>query len=217
MNRLRTRRGPALALSLLLLVGAAACGSDDDSDDAAGDEAGGAVSEDTTTTEAEATDETVTTVAGDAGDTGGDVGDLAAGPNYESGGGPSGAGCSPGEVDTLPEGWWAGLIIEGEGTTVQFDLLCFFTGDGAVTAAEEDGNTAENDYYVRNQNERTFPVEFASTDVPATCVGTDAMTYDCTVGEIIDQHQPGGETVFPIVWLHVTGDQPDYLFTQYTP
>jgi hypothetical protein len=224
MSRSGSRRAPALAVLLALAMALTpACGGDDDdtgTDDPAGEGAGGAVDGDETTTTEAATEETVTTLAdggGDTGDGGGDSG-LAAGPNYESAGGPSGAGCTPGEVDTLPEGWWAGLILEAEGTTIQFDLLCFFTGDGAVAAAEEDGNTVENDYYVRNQNPRTFPVEFGTTDLDATCVdSSNATTYGCTVAEVIAQSGPGGEAVFPIVWLHVGGEGPDYLYTQYTP
>jgi hypothetical protein len=222
MKRFRSRRAPALAVLLALAMALApACGGDDDdtgTDEPAGEGAGGAVDADETTTTTEAaTDETTTTTLADGGgDTGGDSG-LAEGPNYESAGGPSGAGCSPGEVDTLPEGWWAGLILEAEGTTIQFDLLCFFTGEGAVTAAEEDGTTVENDYYVRNQNPRTFPVTFGTTDLDATCVdSSNATTYPCTVADVIAE-QTGDGAVFPIVWLHVGGEGPDYLYTQYTP
>jgi hypothetical protein len=211
---------PALAVLLALAMARApACGGDDDdtgTDDPAGEGAGGAVNEDETTTTEAATDETTTTLADGGGETV-DSG-LAEGPNYESAGGPSGEGCSPGEVETLPEGWWAGLILEAEGNTIQFDLLCFFTGDGAVHAAEEDGNTVDNDYYVRNQNPRTFPVEFGTTDLDATCVdSSDATTYPCTVADVITRSGPTDDAIFPIVWLHVGGEGPDYLYTQYTP
>jgi hypothetical protein len=228
MRTKRTRSRPgsvaavAVALALVLAL-APACGGDDDdttTDEGAGEGIGGAVSEQTTTTEGE-TETSVTTTLPDDGGTGtggGEPTGLAAGPPYDPADGPSGSGCTPGEVDTLPEGWWAGLILEAEGTSLQFDLMCFFTGDAAVAAADEDGETVENDYYIRNQNPRAFAVEFADTDVPASCVDTgSATTYECTVGDILADYEPGGEVAFPVVWLHISGDGPDYLFTQYLP
>ena len=89
---------------------------------------------------------------------------LADGPNYDTGG-PAGSGCSPGDTTSLPDGWWAGHLASYVGTTIDFDLVCYFTGDAANAAAADDGKPTpvDDDRYVRNSNPKTFTESFAST------------------------------------------------------
>lgn len=206
--------GLALAV-VAVMVAAGGCGDDDDDD---GGAAGGAVS--TTTTAAKGSTTTTSTLV-DL-----DTADLAAGPTF-SDTGPSGAGCSPGNVTSLPEGWWAGTITEVDGTAVDFDLLCFYTGAPAEAAAKEDGREVDNDYYVRDNNHRTFRESFAAAAY-ATCVGEDMATFPCTVGDLlplypadgVGDHAPiGGRTAvaYPIVWVHVSRTTPDSLWVMFTP
>lgn len=149
---------------------------------------------------------------------------LSAGPDYRSQG-PSGAGCTPGNVDTLPRGWWAGEITSDSGTTVRFNLVCWYAGAAATRAAAEDGAAPPNDYYVRDDNPRTWKVTFASWTGPATCVGDENQPFACQVGEVLNLYPGTANTVtldgnqavgFPYVWIHSTGSTADYLYTQFT-
>jgi hypothetical protein len=194
----------------VLLAGA--CGNDDDQ--TAGDNAGKAAFG-TTTTEPTTTTSTTTTTTEPPTTAGGST-DLSAGPDYETVDGPSGAGCTPGDRTTLPDGWWAGEVAAVEGTGLDLDLVCFFAGDAGAAAAAEDGAELTNDYYVRNNNARTFRVEFASGTTPATCVGTNAQPYDCEVSDVLSQYASPGAS-FPLVWVHISGGIGDYAFVQYTP
>ncbi len=73
-------------------------------------------------------------------------------------GGPEGSGCSPGPGD-LPDGTWFGFPVEVTETGMEFDLACWFTGEAAIAAADEDGEEfPPNDYYVRNEVDTTRTV-----------------------------------------------------------
>jgi len=74
-----------------------------------------------------------------------------------------GSGCTPGG-GSLPDGEWYGLVVSQGADSLEFDLACWFTGDGAVQAAAEDGEESPppNDYYVRNANPETRDVPVAS-------------------------------------------------------
>jgi hypothetical protein len=221
----RTKRILSAALPAVLLLASAACGSDDDS---SGDNAGRAAV--TTTTTADATTTTVagTTTTAGATTTTGASGDLSGGPNYVTTDGPSGAGCSPGQTDTLPAGWWAGEITSVGDESIDFDLVCFFVGDAAVQAAGEDGSEVTDDYYVRNSNPRTFSIEFSSGTAPSSCTGFDPEPFGCTVDDVLTLYRTTDTTgtsvldghevfPFPLVWVHITGTTGDYLYMQYTP
>jgi hypothetical protein len=208
----------ALALVAALLL--AACGGDDDATgDGSGDNAGKAAGGTTSTTTS-----TSTTVASTTSTT---AGDLAEGPEYVTTEGPSGAGCTPGERSTLPDGWWAGEVTAVDGSAMDLDLVCFFAGDAAIAAATEDGAEVTNDYYVRNNNARTFSVEFPP-GVAATCASVSADPFPCTAADVLTLYRttsPGGTgtidgtdvATFPLVWVHITATTPDHLFMQYTP
>lgn len=153
--------------------------------------------------------------------------DLSAGPPYDTGG-AAGSGCTPGNVASLPDGWWAGLAAHISGTTIDFDLVCYFANDAANVAAAEDGKPTpvDDDVYVRNSNPRTFSERFASRDLAATCTDFGASHFPCTVGELLDIYaQPGNppfeirghETAPFLLWLHVSHGEPDSLFQQFSP
>ena len=74
-----------------------------------------------------------------------------------------GSGCTPGG-GSLPDGEWYGLVVSRSDDSLEFDLACWFTGDGAVLAAAEDGEESPppNDYYVRNANPETRDVPVGS-------------------------------------------------------
>jgi hypothetical protein len=81
-------------------------------------------------------------------------------------------------ADELADGRHFGFVV-GDGSTASFDVADFLTGDDADAAAAEDGLIAdggeiENDYYVRNPEERAQLVDF----------GEDAVVrvVDCEAG-----------------------------------
>jgi hypothetical protein len=215
----------AVATAVLLI---AACGSDDD--DEAGTNAGKAAAGDEATTTTETGDaSTTTTVASTTTVTASSSNsELASGPDYVTTEGPSGAGCTPGATTTLPDGWWAGEITAVRESAIDLDLVCFFAGDAATKAAEADGQEATDDYYVRNNNARTFQVDFPPGVTPATCAGLDAEPFPCQVNDVLTLYRTTEVTStsvldgtdmapFPLIWVHVTDGDGDYLYMQYTP
>jgi hypothetical protein len=223
---LRTKTLLATAAAVLLLV-AAACGSDDDDD--AGNGIGKAAAEDDGTTTTAGDGSTTTTAPTTTEGPVSTNSELAAGPDYVTTEGPSGAGCSPGESATsLPDGWWAGEITGVQESSLDLDLVCFFSGDAAVEAAAEDGQEVDNDYYVRNNNVRSFRVTFPPSATPASCVGLDAQSFPCQVDDVLTLYgttEVSSTSIldgtamapFPLVWVHITDDQGDYIYMQFTP
>lgn len=153
--------------------------------------------------------------------------ELAKGPPYNRTSGPSGSGCTPPRATTLPEGWWAGKVRNVSGTSFSFDVVCWFSGQAAIKAGGEDNaGPVEDDYYVRNSDPTLYSEAFASGAAPATCVGDANQPFACTVGDVLALYGAGKPmgtiggrevTAFSTVWLHVTGETPDYLYMQFTP
>ncbi|MDQ6909467.1 MAG: hypothetical protein M3Z84_01585 [Actinomycetota bacterium] len=153
--------------------------------------------------------------------------DLAKGPPYERKSGPSGSGCTPPRAATLPAGWWAGKIKDVNGTAFSFDVVCWFSGQAAIKAGgEDDAGPVEDGYYVRNSDPTLYSEAFASGAAPATCVGDANQPFACAVGDVLALYGAGKPmgtiggrqvTAFSTVWLHVTGETPDYLYMQFTP
>ncbi len=153
--------------------------------------------------------------------------DLPKGPTYKTSSGPSGSGCSPPKGTSLPAGWWAGEIKKVDGTAIDLDVVCYFTGGAAVKAAKEDKAPAPtDDVYIRNQSPTTFRETFASASVPASCVGDANKTFGCSIGPLLSLYgsgnttgQVGGQQVvaFPTVWVHVGKGGADYLYQQFHP
>ncbi|HEX8770274.1 MAG TPA: hypothetical protein VF711_05855 [Acidimicrobiales bacterium] len=153
--------------------------------------------------------------------------ELAKGPPYERKSGPSGSGCTPPGAGSLPAGWWAGKIKNVNGTSFDFDVVCWFAGQAAIRAGgEDDAGPVEDDYYVRNSDPMLYSEHFPSNTAPATCVGDANQPFPCTVGDVLAFYGRGTTTgtiggkevtAFSTVWLHVTGETPDYLFMQFIP
>jgi hypothetical protein len=152
---------------------------------------------------------------------------LAKGPPYERKAGPSGSGCTPPASGALAPGWWAGKIKNVNGPSFDFDVVCWFAGQAAIKAGgEDDAGPVEDDYYVRNSDPTTYSERFPSATAPATCVGDANQPFGCTVGDVLALYASGSTsgtiggkevTAFSTVWVHVTGDAPDYLYMQFTP
>ena len=128
-----------------------------------------------------------------------------------------GSGCMP-DAAVMPDGDWFGYIDSGTGTSVEFDLACWFSGIAAADAAAEDGSESPppNDYYIRNESDtlRTVPVSAAATveklDDPG---GPDLIEvgYDTwSAGWASLDYQPG-------VWLTIEGGEIVHILEQYVP
>jgi hypothetical protein len=78
----------------------------------------------------------------------------------------------------LADGKNYGLLksLDRTGRTVVVDIVQFLTGDAAQQAAKEDGQEADNDYYVRNQNKRLRTLRYS----PGVVVIVNTLTADRT-------------------------------------
>lgn len=131
----------------------------------------------------------------------------------------SGSGCKPGTEAGLPDGEWYGYIVDLDATTVEFDLACWFTGDAAIAAADEDGaeSPPPNDYYIRNENETVRPLtvgDSAQVEYLANNGDPDSATTegyeDWYVEWEISEFVPG-------YWITVEDGEVTSIVQQYVP
>jgi hypothetical protein len=131
-------------------------------------------------------------------------------------GDPNGSGCIVG-ADVLPPGVWFGFADAVDGGTITFDLACFFTGAAATEAATADGAEAF-DFYIRNQNPKTYSVPIASA---ASVFYVDPTTIEPT--PIGAESWPTADSFLPCpgeycaVWLYVNGGTATGIVEQYLP
>jgi hypothetical protein len=132
--------------------------------------------------------------------------------------GASGSGCSHG-AGALPNGVWFGYITAGGATWLEFDLACWYFGDLAWEIADTYGDTAENDYYIVNQNPtlRTVPVATGTTahHIDPMSVGHDPHPYRDWLFE------PPGYLECPFgfcpLWLYVNDGKVTEILEPYVP
>jgi len=118
-----------------------------------------------------------------------------------------------------PAGVWFGHVSAGAPTSVQFDLACWYFGDLAWEVADTYGDTAENDYYVVNQNPtlRTVPVGPGAVvhHIDAMSLGHDPIPYSDWLLE------PEGYLTCPFdfcpLWLYVNDGEVTEIVEQYVP
>jgi hypothetical protein len=103
------------------------------------------------------------------------------------------------------------------GGTITFDLGCFFTGPAAVAAATADGEEAF-DFYIRNQNPKTYSVPIAG--------GADVFIVDQVTivsSQIAAASWPSADSFLPCpgefcaVWVYVNGGEATGIVEQYLP
>jgi len=134
--------------------------------------------------------------------------------------GPNGSGCVPGSSTVIPDGVWFGFVLATTGTSVTFDMACWFWGELAETEAARDGEEALNNYYIRNQNPLLF-------EVP---IGQDATMYwlDVGSGDFVPEPMPmaawpGPDEAWPCpgdlcgVWLYINDGVITEAIEQYRP
>jgi len=132
--------------------------------------------------------------------------------------GASGSGCAPG-AGALPSGVWFGYVNAGDPSSLQFDLACWYFGELAWDVADGYGETAENDYYVVNQNPtlRTVPVSGDTVvhHIDPASIGHDPISYLDWLLE------PPGYLECPFgfcpLWLFVNEGEVTEILEQYVP
>ena len=123
-------------------------------------------------------------------------------------------------IDTVPDP-----------ATLEFDVAEFLVGEEANTAAEEDGKLAEgegvpNDYYIRNEDTLTQPLEI-SPDVEVTRVNCPTGCTDGVPGDFaelaatfdgqeytLDDPYRGSDTQY---WLTIDDGEVVAIDEQYLP
>lgn len=170
-----TRAAAASIVALVLAVGAAACGASGGSD---ADKATTTTTAAATTTEADATTSTTSASSTTDADQGTTTTNL------------EGVDTETSQLDTLPDGDHYGYMaghetgmVEGQQVDVIiWDEVEFLTGQAAVDAAHEDGaipadqDYVENDYYIRNKNQRVRRLAVVPDATVTTLAGNGGST-----------------------------------------
>ena len=127
-----------------------------------------------------------------------------------------GSGCDVGEGE-LPDGRWFGAIEELSPTSVELDVACWFIGEDAIIAAEQDGaeSPPPNDYYVRDDASET---NTADIDPDAVTVFYPTGGPDASTGAVADLIAASPERGYPYgVWLEVSDGVVVSLEEQWVP
>jgi len=88
-------------------------------------------------------------------------------PTHSNGVSANGSGCAPPAGPKLPDGIWFGDLksVDTSAQTIGLDLNCFYVGDAANKAAQQDGGTeipVPNDYYIRNKVHTIYTLALVS-------------------------------------------------------
>jgi hypothetical protein len=134
--------------------------------------------------------------------------------------GAAGSGCAPGG-DTLPDGVWFVFVKNASSETILFDLACFYVGAAARVAAAQDGEEANNDYYISNRNSRLRRAPLAD-DIRVHAVNPgSAQSNSITPVSLESWLRPGEGKVCPgdfcIVWLYINNGRITEIMEQYLP
>lgn len=137
--------------------------------------------------------------------------------------GPSGSGCVPGSNTVIPDGIWFGFVLATTGTSITFDMACWFWGEIAYTEGAKDGLEVDNDYYIRNQNPLTFevPVGPGATMWFLSYYLSESGTFEPIPMPMADWPGPDEEWQCPGdfcgVWLYINDGVITEAIEQYRP
>jgi hypothetical protein len=109
-------------------------------------------------------------------------------------------------------------VVSSTEDSLEFDLACWFSGQAAIDASAEDGEESPppNDYYIRNENERTRSLAI-SPDAPAVYYPTGDPTGE-THGTFSDwREMVATRGNFFGVWLEVVDGTVASLAEQWVP
>lgn len=106
--------------------------------------------------------------------------------------------------------------------TFTLDVVQFLTGEAARKAAQEDGQEADNDYYIRNQNTKLRTLTYAPTVTivvnTLTAEETGSATKDTTITQAkLKSYFDKGEAQQRLFILTLQGGQVVKVNEQYLP
>ncbi len=130
------------------------------------------------------------------------------------------SGCTPGE-GPLPDGEWFGFITAADPATatVDFDLACWFTGEAANAASDEDGGEVPvpNDYFIRNASDQVRTLGVATDATIRYLVDTGDGTTLTEVDLAVWAAARDESSDRPGVWLTVVDGDVVTIDEQYVP
>ena len=117
---------------------------------------------------------------------------------------PEGSGCEPGPGD-LPDGRWFGTVASLTDDEVELDLACWFIGEDAALAAEQDGEESPppNDYYVRDGAADTVVVPVAPAASALVHPDGSPQGVSGTVDDLVKAGEDRGGYSYS-VWIEVS-------------
>jgi len=122
----------------------------------------------------------------------------------------SGCGADGSIGDTIPDGWWLGIVVGGTSSTLEFDLVCAYHGSDALPliadcqagpAASTCLDYFDKNFWPMNRNTKARTVPLANSLERGT--GGEL----CAVGI---ETRPAGVTG-ELVWLHISGGRAVYI------
>lgn len=116
-----------------------------------------------------------------------------------------GSGCDPVE-GPLPDGLWFGTVVELSEDELVIDVACWFTGEDAVLAAEEDGaeSPPPNDYYVRDTSDDTNTVPVAPDATTLFYLSGEPTETTGTISDLLAASESRPDYPYGI-WVEIAG------------
>jgi hypothetical protein len=131
---------------------------------------------------------------------------------------------SPSLATDLPDGTHYAFLksLDLATRTVVVDVVQFLTGDAARQAATDDGQEADNDYYVRNVNTKLRTLAYVPSPPvivnTLTADETGDATKDTTITvERFDGYFAMGEAQPRLYWFTLSGGVVTKIHEQYLP
>jgi hypothetical protein len=137
--------------------------------------------------------------------------------------GAEGSGCLA-DAGALPDGAWFGFVKAWDGSGVDLDPACFYTGAAAAreAAARNAESPPPNDFYIANDSTRTrrIPVSAGAAAVRVTHNAEGGIKVErTTYADLIvnsGTYQPCPDA-FCAVWVYVNGGAATEVQMQYLP
>ncbi len=133
-------------------------------------------------------------------------------------GSADGSGCSPGPGD-LPDGVWFGSPAVWTATSMDVDLLCFYSGDAATAEASARGEESPppNDYLITNDNPTLRALPVAPDAIGYRLDGNAEFQQVPFADFIVDPGMFQACPDFCIVWIYVNDGQVTEVVSQFVP
>lgn len=128
-----------------------------------------------------------------------------------------GSGCEPG-AEELPDGQWYGTVQGLTAEELELDVACWYIGEDAAMAAEEDGEESPppNDYYVRDVDDEVSVVPVAPDATAVVYPTTSPESQEGSVADLVATAETRGG--FPYgVWVEVVDGAVVSLQEQWVP